>query len=89
MQRNRPRDAAQFFNSAVKAKPDYAPALLNLAIVEQTYLGDRQAALQRYHDYLAVTPTPPDAEAVLQPEALRAWAAQVRGAAAEAAVLRA
>ncbi|HEX4343675.1 MAG TPA: tetratricopeptide repeat protein, partial [Verrucomicrobiae bacterium] len=64
LQRNRPRDAAQFFNSAIKAKPDYAPALLNLAIVDQAYLGDRQAALQRYRDYLAVTPTPPDAEAV-------------------------
>ena len=64
LQRNRPRDAVQHFNAALKAQPDYAPAILNLAVVEQAYLNDRPAALQKYHEYLALTPAPPNADEV-------------------------
>ena len=40
------------------------PALLNLAIVSQQYLRDRRLALQKYQEYLALKPAPPNAEAV-------------------------
>ena len=64
VQRGQPGDAKQFFNRAWKAQPDYRPALLNLAIVEQQYLGERQAALENYRQYLALKPAPEDSEAV-------------------------
>jgi tetratricopeptide (TPR) repeat protein len=63
MQRNRPTEAAQFFNAALRAKTDYAVAMLNLAIVSQN-LGNRQYALQRYREYLALKPKPDNTEAV-------------------------
>jgi tetratricopeptide (TPR) repeat protein len=64
MQRNRPAEAAQYFGGAVKAKPDYAPGILNLAIVAQSYLNSRQYALQRYQNYLALNPRPANWETV-------------------------
>jgi Flp pilus assembly protein TadD len=64
MQRNHPTEAAQFFNGAVTTKPDYAPAILNLAIVSQLYLNNRQFALQRYQDYLTLRPQPANWDAV-------------------------
>jgi Flp pilus assembly protein TadD len=39
MQRNRPTEAAQFFNAALRAKTDYAVAMLNLAVVVKN-IGD-------------------------------------------------
>lgn len=56
LQRNRPRDAAQFFAAAAQAQPVHQPALLNLAITLHQYLRDKPRALQRYHEYLALTP---------------------------------
>ncbi|HEX4263213.1 MAG TPA: tetratricopeptide repeat protein [Verrucomicrobiae bacterium] len=64
MQRNRGTEAAQYFGGALKAKPDYGPAILNLAIVSQTHLNNRQYALQRYQDYLALKPRPANWDAV-------------------------
>lgn len=64
MQRNRATEAAQFFNAALRAKPDYGPAILNLAIVSQVHLNNRQYALQRYQDYLALKPRPANWEEV-------------------------
>jgi tetratricopeptide (TPR) repeat protein len=64
LQQNRVTEAAQFFNAALRIKADYAPAILNLAILYQTRLNNRQTALQRYHDYLALTPKPANWEAV-------------------------
>ncbi|HEX7569243.1 MAG TPA: tetratricopeptide repeat protein, partial [Verrucomicrobiae bacterium] len=58
IQRNKPREAAQFFTAAVQSRPDYAAALLNLAAVNQQYLHDNQAALENYRAYLALTPRP-------------------------------
>jgi len=64
IQRNHVTEAAQFFNAALRAKPDYAPAILNLAIVSQVHLNNRQYALQRYQEYLALKPRPANWEAV-------------------------
>jgi len=62
--RNRPEDAAKFFSAAVDAHPDFAPARLNLAIVDDEYLNDDKAALENYRVYLALTPRPADWDAV-------------------------
>ena len=64
LQRNRPRDAAQCFSDALKQQPDYAPALLNLAIVSQLYLNNHPFALQKYREYLALPVHRPDWEVV-------------------------
>lgn len=64
LQRGRATEAAQCFDDALKQQPDYRPALLNLAIVSQQYLKDRQLALEKYREYLALKPTPPNAEAL-------------------------
>jgi tetratricopeptide (TPR) repeat protein len=58
IQRGRPREAAQFFAAAVQAHADFAPAILNLATVNQEYLHDNKAALENYRAYLALTPRP-------------------------------
>src|ERR1035437_2479479 len=64
LQRGRATEAAQCFDDALKQQPDYRPALLNLAIVSHQYLKDRQLALEKYREYLALKPTPPNAEAL-------------------------
>jgi tetratricopeptide (TPR) repeat protein len=53
-----PRDAAKFFAEAVKSRADFAPAILNLATVNQQYLRDNKAALENYRAYLALKPRP-------------------------------
>jgi tetratricopeptide (TPR) repeat protein len=62
--RNHGSDAALFFHRALKEQPGYRPALLNLAIVSHQYLKNRQFALQKYQEYLALKPSPPDAERI-------------------------
>ena len=52
------RDAVSYFAYAVRLRPDFGPAILNLATVEQQYLHDNKAALDNYHAYLALTPRP-------------------------------
>ena len=61
LQRNRPGEAIQYFDQALKVQPDYPPALLNLAIVTQENLNDRQLALQKYQEYVALKPVPENA----------------------------
>ena len=63
-QRRRSREAVQYFNAALKQRPDYGPALLNLATVLRRDLGDVNGAAQRYLDYLALDPQAADAAAV-------------------------
>ena len=58
IQRGKPRDAAQFFAAAAQARPDFAPARLNLATVNQQYLRDNKSALEHFRAYLALTPRP-------------------------------
>jgi tetratricopeptide (TPR) repeat protein len=57
-QRERPREAAQFFAAAVRFHPDYAPAILNLATVAHENLHDDKLALENYRAYLMITPRP-------------------------------
>jgi Flp pilus assembly protein TadD len=64
LQRGRAPEAAQCFESALKQQPGYRPALLNLAIVAHQHLKDRQLALQKYREYLALKPPPPNAAAL-------------------------
>lgn len=64
MERNHVSEAAAYFNAAVKAKPDYAPAILNLAILSQSRLNSPQYALQCYHQYLDLKPRPTNWDAV-------------------------
>src|SRR5207244_3643248 len=65
LQHRRAAEAAQFFSRALKQRPSYGPALLNLAIVHHQQLKEPQSALQEYHAYLALKPLPPNAEPVL------------------------
>ena len=65
LQRGRATEAAQCFDDALKQQPDYRPALLNLAIVSHQYLKDRQLALEKYREYLALKPPPPNAESLM------------------------
>ncbi len=57
-ERGRAREAVQFFAAAIQFHPDFAPAILNLAMVAQQDLHDNKLALQNYHAYLALTPRP-------------------------------
>ena len=56
IQRNRPAEAVKFFAAAKEQRPDYAPALLNLATTSQQYLRDNKTALENYRAYLALKP---------------------------------
>src|SRR5260370_20815633 len=64
LRHGRASEASQLFTRALKQRPDYRPALLNLAIVSHEYLKDRPLALQKYREYAALTPPPPDREVV-------------------------
>jgi tetratricopeptide (TPR) repeat protein len=56
--------SVSFFKLALQREPHYPPALLNLAIVLQSYLNDPREALETYRQYLALQPVPPQAEEV-------------------------
>jgi tetratricopeptide (TPR) repeat protein len=58
VQRGAPRDAAKFFIAAVQSRSDYAPAILNLATVNEQFLHDHKSALENCRTYLALTPRP-------------------------------
>ena len=64
LERNLPRDAVQFFAYANRVHPDYAPAILNLAVTYQQSLHNDRQALQYYQAYLALTPRPDHADDV-------------------------
>ncbi len=54
--RGRARDAVPHFQAALKQNPQFAPALLNSAVLAHQSATTRQAALQYYRQYLAITP---------------------------------
>ena len=58
------RDAAQYFSSALRLNPKYAPALLNAATLARQNPATRSTALQQYRRYLALQPKSPHAENV-------------------------
>ena len=62
--KRRPRDAYGYFVASLQARPDYAPALLNLALVAHHHLSLRSLALQKYREYLALSPRPANWAAV-------------------------
>ena len=80
LQRGRPLEAAAHFQTALKYQRNYAPALLNLGIASQFYLGGRSkdgraAAVQYYKEYLVAAPTSAERSAVT--EALRQLEAEL------------
>jgi len=89
--RSRPRDAVQHFTAGAQATPAYRPALLNLAITLQQHLKERPQALQRYREYLALTPKAANWDAVkataqaLEQELARAAVAPASNQLAQAA----
>jgi tetratricopeptide (TPR) repeat protein len=52
--------ARESYERAIALDPAYAPAILNLGILQDLYLGDAPAALMQYQRYLALS-NPPDA----------------------------
>jgi len=66
IQRRRYEEAVQQFKAALLEQPGYTPALLNLAIVSHQHLNNRGFALQKYREYLALQPPPPNRDAVQQ-----------------------
>jgi tetratricopeptide (TPR) repeat protein len=54
LQINRSRDASAYFVEALRCKPDYGPALLNLAIISQQYVKNIPLAVQHYRRYLSL-----------------------------------
>jgi len=63
-QRRRDAEALQCFGAALREQPEYAPALLNLAIVSHQHSNHRAQALQKYREYLELDPPPPERDAV-------------------------
>ncbi len=63
-QRRRWSEAANYFSVSSVQDPPYAPALLNLAILNHQQLNNRTAALKHYRQYLALQPRPADADTV-------------------------
>jgi tetratricopeptide (TPR) repeat protein len=63
-QRNHLREAIQYFQAALRYDPQYASALLNLAILYQRQPGQQASAVQKYREYLALTPRPNNYETV-------------------------
>ncbi len=64
LQRGRADESAKYFRAALKARSNYRPAMLNLAIVSHQYLNDYPLALQKYREYAGLKPPPEGAEAV-------------------------
>jgi tetratricopeptide (TPR) repeat protein len=53
------KNSVGFLKCALQRDAHYAPAILNLAIVLQRYADEPREALDRYHEYLALQPAPP------------------------------
>lgn len=64
LQRKNPRDAYRYFVEANKYDSNYAPAILNMAVVAQSHLSALPTALTKYREYLAKAPDAPNASAV-------------------------
>jgi len=64
IQKNRYAEALNHFTEALKYQPNYAPALLNQAVVLHQYTKNHALALQKYRQYAALNPPPPNLEEV-------------------------
>jgi Flp pilus assembly protein TadD len=49
--------ARQAYEKAIALDANYTPAILNLGILQDLYLGDSKQALALYERYLALTPS--------------------------------
>ena len=58
------KTAVSYFQAALQREPNYPPAILNLAIVQQRYLNAPKDSLVSYKQYLALQPPPADAKDV-------------------------
>ena len=58
--RRRAQDAVNYFNRALALDTNYAPAVLNAAILAHQSLNNRQQALQGYRTYAALAPGAPN-----------------------------
>jgi hypothetical protein len=58
------KTSVSFFKLALERDPHDPSALLNLAIVLQSYLNEPREALEKYREYLALQPVPPQAKEV-------------------------
>jgi tetratricopeptide (TPR) repeat protein len=59
LQRNRSaNEAINRFKEALRLDPNYAPAILNMAVVHHYYLNDPHMALQGYRHYMATPDNP-------------------------------
>jgi tetratricopeptide (TPR) repeat protein len=63
-QRGHANEAVGYFGAALKAKTNYPPALLNLAIVAHQQSSDKRFALQKYREYISLKPPPENVQAV-------------------------
>lgn len=59
VQRHQATNAARLFAAALQVRSNYAPALLNLALVHHRFLRDPATALEYYRQYVALQPPPP------------------------------
>lgn len=67
LERRRPREALQSFARAVQLQTNYAPGVLNQAVVSHYHLGNKPAALNFYRRYLSLVPGKnPEIERVVQ-----------------------
>jgi tetratricopeptide (TPR) repeat protein len=64
-QRGRAREAISSFTAALQQQKDYAPALLNLAVIYQTQ-NERRLALANYREFLKVAKQAPETAQVQQ-----------------------
>ena len=64
VERGRPAEALRYFDGALSQQPNYAPAVLNLAVLAQVHSKDKQAALKRYRQYASLSPPPEKLEQV-------------------------
>jgi tetratricopeptide (TPR) repeat protein len=62
--KRRMQDALNYFSRALALNTNYAPAILNAAVVTHQSLNNRQQALQGYRNYLALVPQSGNADAV-------------------------
>ena len=60
LEKNKHPEALACFTSALKCQTNYAPALLNRAIVLHQYAKNHALALQTYREYTRLTPPPPN-----------------------------
>jgi tetratricopeptide (TPR) repeat protein len=62
--RRRMQDALNYFNRALALDTNYAPAVLNVAVLAHQSLNNRQQALRGYRNYLALAPKAQNSVAV-------------------------